>query len=90
MNTKIAAAVVGAAVLTAGAALAVAGDENGKGRGRRGFHRAEMLEKYDANKDGKLDDNEREAARAARKAEMLQRFDTDKDGELSDSEREAA
>jgi hypothetical protein len=51
-----------------------------------------MLEKFDANKDGNLDDNEREAMKAQHKAhreEMLQRFDTDKDGELSDSERDA-
>ena len=88
MNRKIAAVVVGAAVVTAGAAFA--GNEGGKEHGPRGHHRAKMLERFDANKDGQLDDQEREAAREARKAEMLQRFDTDKDGKLSDSEREAA
>src|SRR5918994_3047054 len=89
MNTKIAAAVVGAAVVASGAAYAVAGDGGGHRHGRRGDKGA-MLERFDTNKDGKLDDQEREAAREARKAEMLQRFDTDKDGTLSESEREAA
>ena len=53
---------------------------------------AKRFTKFDANKDGKLDDNERATMKAeheARRAEMLQRFDTDKDGKLSDSEREA-
>ena len=67
MNRKIAAAVVGAAV-AAGAAFAVAGDE-GREHGREG-HRAKMLERFDTNKDGQLDDQEREAAKAARKAEI--------------------
>jgi Ca2+-binding EF-hand superfamily protein len=51
-----------------------------------------MLEKFDTNKDGSLDDNEREAMKAqheAHREEMLQRFDSDKDGKLSDSERDA-
>jgi hypothetical protein len=87
MTRKIAAAVVGAAVAAAGAAYAVAGDE-GHQHGGRG-DRAAMLERFDTNKDGQLDDQEREAARAARKAEMLQRFDKDKDGQLSESERDA-
>ncbi|HEX9709174.1 MAG TPA: hypothetical protein VGB42_04315, partial [Candidatus Thermoplasmatota archaeon] len=89
MNRKIAAVAVGAAIATAGAAYAVAGDEGGHRHGRRG-NKAALLERFDSNKDGQLDDQEREAAREARKAEMLQRFDTDKDGTLSDSEREAA
>ena len=88
MNRKITAVVVGAAIATAGAAYVVAGDEGGHRRGRRG-DRGAMLERFDTNKDGKLDDQERAAAREARKAEMLERFDTDKDGTLSDSEREA-
>ena len=88
MNRKITAVVVGAALATAGAAYVVAGDEGGHRGGHRGDKGA-WLERFDTNKDGKLDDQEREAMREARKAEMLQRFDTDKDGKLSDSEREA-
>ncbi len=91
MNRKITAVVVGAAIATAGAAYVVAGDEGGHRNGGRGDKGA-MLEKFDTNKNGTLDDNEREAMKAAheaRRAEMLERFDTDKDGKLSDSEREA-
>lgn len=49
----------------------------------------EIVEKFDKDGDGKLDKEEREAAKAAHKAKMLEKFDTDGDGELSDSEREA-
>ena len=89
MTRKITAVVVGVAIASAGAAYVVAQDEGGRGHGPRG-DRGAMLERFDADKDGKLDEQEREAAREARKAEMLQRFDTDKDGKLSDAEREAA
>jgi Ca2+-binding EF-hand superfamily protein len=56
-----------------------------------------MLERFDADKDGKLSDAERTAARASMqqhrgemRAKMLERFDADKDGKLSDTERKAA
>ena len=59
-------------------------------RRRRG--RDEILQKYDTNKDGKLDDTEKaamnadfKAKRAERKAEMLAKFDTNKDGKLDES-----
>ena len=62
--------------------------------------RAKMLEKFDANKDGKLDDAEKAAMKAecekrkagmeARKAKMLEKFDTNKDGKLDDAEKAAA
>lgn len=45
----------------------------------------EILEKFDADKDGKLSKEEREAARAAREKE----FDKDGDGKLNDEERKA-
>ena len=66
----------------------------GMGRHHRGFDpemRQRMVEKYDANKNGQLDPEEREVAKRAheaRRAEMVKRFDTDGDGKLSDSERE--
>lgn len=47
------------------------------------------LEKYDANKDGKLDEAETKTMREARQKEMLEKYDTDKDGKLSDEERKA-
>ena len=63
-----------------------------------GFHggagRAEILQKYDTNKDGKLDDSEKATMKAdfqakheQRKAEMLAKFDTNKDGKLDDAEK---
>ena len=56
--------------------------------------RAEMLAKFDADKDGKLSEDERKAAHEARKTEMkakfMEKFDTDKDGQISDAEKEAA
>lgn len=61
-------------------------------------HIARMLvmDKYDANKDGKLDDTEKAAVKAeadklreARRAEMLAKFDKDSDGKLSDEEKKA-
>jgi hypothetical protein len=77
-------------------ALATAGfafGEPAKGKGERGGDRPappEMLEKYDTNKDGKLDKDERKAAFEARKAEMIKKFDKDGDGKLSEDERKAA
>ncbi len=53
-----------------------------------------LLEKFDADKDGKLSDDERKAARAEmkamqekRQAAMLEKYDADKDGKLSDTEK---
>jgi EF hand domain-containing protein len=65
-----------------------------KGRGHRrgGEMRGRMLERYDVNKNGQLDPEEKEAAKRdhqARRTEMVKRFDADGDGELSDSERDA-
>ena len=65
-----------------------------------GFHgradRAEILQKYDINKDGKLDDGEKAAMRAdfkakfeQKRAEMISKFDTNKDGKLDDGEKAA-
>ncbi|MFP6856089.1 MAG: hypothetical protein VCA73_02355 [Roseibacillus sp.] len=57
----------------------------------------EILEQFDLNEDGVIDEEERQAAkearraaRAERRAEHIAEFDTDGDGELSDEEREAA
>lgn len=65
--------------------------------------RGRLLERFDANKDGKLDETERAAAREAMAArreaggekqsrgrgEVMKQFDTDNDGRLSESERAA-
>ncbi|MFM2196634.1 MAG: hypothetical protein RLZZ505_66 [Verrucomicrobiota bacterium] len=56
-----------------------------------------VIEKFDKDGDGKLNEAEREDARAARKEmeaarkkEMLEKFDKDGDGKLSDDEKKAA
>lgn len=62
------------------------GKEGGKGEGGR----AKLLEKYDKNKDGKLDESEKEALKKDRQAEMLKKYDKNGDGKLDDAEKEAA
>ncbi len=72
---------------------------------KREAMKAKMLEKFDANKDGELDETERKAAREARKgmkgkkggkkspemrAKLLEKFDANKDGKLDETERAAA
>ena len=52
--------------------------------------RAKLLEKYDTNKDGKLDKSERQAMHKDRQAEALKKYDKDGDGKLDESERKAA
>ena len=64
---------------------AIAGaQDKPKKEGGRGVP-PEILEKFDADKDGKLNKEEREAAKAAREKE----FDKDGDGKLSDEEKAA-
>ena len=62
---------------------------------RAAAFRKHVLEKFDADKDGKLSDSERESAKTAWKekngglhAKALEKFDEDKDGQLSDPERD--
>ena len=84
-KTKIAALATAALLATGGLALA-----NGRGGGHkrmskeeRRAHHAEMLKKYDANQDGKLDDAEREKLHAEKAAEKFKQLDTNGDGVLS-------
>jgi hypothetical protein len=70
--------------------------EDGPPPERRGPHGPppkEILEKFDKDGDGKLNEEEREAMHKAMKArheeEMLKRFDKDGDGKLSEEERKA-
>lgn len=70
--------------------LAAANPMRGHGRGER---RAKMLERFDANRDGHLDDQERGAmmaAKAQRRAQMKQRFDANRDGQLDRREKQQA
>lgn len=45
------------------------------------------LEKYDANKDGKLDEAEMKTMRETQQKEMLEKYDTNKDGKIDEAER---
>lgn len=61
--------------------------EGRQGRWRgRGERRAAMMERFDKNQDGKIDDTERTAMRGERAARMIKRFDSDGDGSLSAEE----
>lgn len=93
MKTK-ALIIIAAAIGLSGAAHA----EEGEGKRERGEHKLppEIIAKFDKDGDGKLNEEEREAAKAAReemeaarKQEMLDKFDMDKDGTLNEAEREA-
>ena len=89
MLTKMKLALLMAAPLVAGATTyAVAGDDAPA--------RKEVIQKFDQNGDGKLDDAERaqrkaafEARHAERRKEVLARYDTNQDGTLDDAERKA-
>ena len=63
-------------------------EEGRKDRGKPGFK--QLLEKFDANKDGKLDKEERKLLVAYRKAEFMKRFDKNGDGKICDKEKKAA
>ena len=61
----------------------------GKGRGKRlppGV-KQKLLEKYDTNGDGKLDEDEREAMRADLKQKALDKFDANGNGVLDEDEK---
>ena len=63
-------------------------EEGRKDRGKPGIK--QWLEKFDANKDGKLDKEERKLLVAHRKAEFIKRFDKNGDGKICDKEKKAA
>ncbi len=51
--------------------------------------KAEFMAKFDANKDGKIDDNEKKAVKEYAKAEFMNKFDANKDGKIDDEEKKA-
>lgn len=86
-------------IILGGAAWA--GDAPERDGKHHGELKAKLLEKFDANHDGKLDESERAAAKAAMKehrgehkgelkAKLLEKFDANHDGKLDESERAAA
>jgi hypothetical protein len=89
MKTSLRKMFAGVAFAAAGiglAGIALAHPGGGRGRGPR------MMERFDANGDGQLDDAERQAMRAARdarRAEMRQKLDTNRDGTVDEAERTA-
>ena len=84
--------VIAAAIGLSGAAHAE------EGKKERPPHKLppEIIEKFDKDGDGKLNEEERETAKAARgdmeasrRKEILEKFDADGDGKLSDEEKKA-
>ncbi len=89
MNNIFKATLVFSTVLGA-SSLAFADGKAGFGpRGEKCKPPAEVMQKFDANSDGKLDHDERTQMHEARKAEMLAKHDANKDGQLGDEERQA-
>jgi len=99
MKKTIAALVVATAAAGVTLARADQGDDKGfGGRGGRHHHFDEkaLLERYDANHNGVLDPEEKEAARkdwearrAAHRAKMLEKYDTNHNGKIDPEERAA-
>tara|TARA_R100000479_G_scaffold4950_1_gene2312 strand:+ start:257 stop:625 length:369 start_codon:yes stop_codon:yes gene_type:complete len=76
--------------LVAGLAVASGTPEKEEGRKDRGKPGIKQwIEKFDANKDGKLDVEERKLLAAWRKAEIVKKFDKNGDGKLCEKERKA-
>ena len=92
MLTKMKVALVIAGSLVAGVASA-----QGTGsaaprpdfKAKREAFKQEMLQKFDANRDGKLDETERAAARDAMLTERFKKLDTDGNGQISLAEFKA-
>lgn len=97
---KLALAFVGCSLIAGVAVAAPKWDKNGDGTisaEEKAQHRAEMkakreemrklmLQKFDTNRDGKLDDAERQAMHDARMAEAFKRLDADGNGQISFAE----
>jgi len=66
------------------------GERRGQRRGGPRQVPKEMLEKFDKDGDGKLDEEERKEAMSARRAEFIKKYDKDGDGELNEEERKEA
>lgn len=84
------------ALMLCGGALMAASDGDGARDHRKGEMREKLLEKFDTNHDGKLDDGERKAMREAIAArlkekhpELFAKIDTNHDGKLERSELKA-
>jgi hypothetical protein len=92
MFTKMKIALVIAGSLVTGVAAAQ-GTGGGAARpdfkAKREAFKAEMLQKFDTNRDGKLDDGERAAARDQMLTKRFEKLDTDRNGQISLAEFKA-
>ena len=79
--------VIAVSLCLAGVVFAADGEKKGS---KPETPRDKALEKYDKNKNGKLDASEREEWRKDREAEIVKKHDKNGDGKLDESEREAA
>ena len=79
---------LGASLLLATSARAEPGDRKARHRLPPKL-RQKLLERFDADGDGQLDDEEKAAAKEAFKAKLKERFDRNGDGELDARERRA-
>ena len=75
-------------IIVAISTFAVATAEPDKGEGKKGARGPGKRPVPQG--DGKLNQEDRKAAMAARRAEMMKKFDKDGDGKLSEAERKAA
>ena len=87
MKMKIALAIAGS-LLVGGVAAAQPGNAQGAGKPDKA-KKAEMLQKYDTNKDGSLDDKERTVMMDERLLTRFKKLDTDGNGVLSLAEFKA-
>ena len=97
MKKRISLLCVFCATLLPGGLQAWGAEETQKRPGARRPGRGAIIKKFDKDGDGKLNEEERKAARAAGKArheemrgKLLAEFDADKDGKLNEDERKAA
>jgi Ca2+-binding EF-hand superfamily protein len=93
MLTKLKIALVVAGSLITGVAAAqgtgTAAPTKAEWKAKHAAMKQEMLKKFDTNRDGKLDDRERAAARETRMLEHFKKLDTDGNGVLSLAEFKA-
>jgi len=66
------------------------GDKKPQQNPAKNVSRDDIIKKYDKNGDGKLDKDEREAARKERQAERLKKYDKNGNGKLDEDERAIA
>ena len=83
MITKMKLALAAVALLGSGVAVAQTKDWKQDHQEKRAEMKAKMLERFDTNKDGKLDDQERIVMRDTLASEAFAKLDTNHDGQLS-------